>query len=151
MRVVVQRVGEATVSVDGELVERIGPGLVVLVGIAAGDSTDDVAAVAAKLVSLRIFRDADQKMNRSVVDVNGEILVVSQFTLLADVSKGRRPSWVGAAAPEQAEGLIDELVQRLGDAGVPVRTGHFGASMHVALVNDGPVTIVVDCSQGKIA
>ena len=88
MRVVVQRVCEATVTVDDELVERIGPGLVVLVGIAAGDSTDDVAAISAKLASLRIFRDADQKMNRSVVDVNGEILVVSQFTLLADVEQG---------------------------------------------------------------
>ena len=151
MRVVVQRVCEASVSVDAEIVARIGAGLVVLVGIAAGDSTDDVAVIAAKLASLRIFRDADQKMNRSVVDVNGEVLVVSQFTLLADVSKGRRPSWVGAAAPEQAEGLIDELVQRLGEAGVPVRTGIFGASMQVALVNDGPVTIVVDCNQGRIA
>ena len=150
MRVVVQRVGEAKVSVDDELVERIGPGLVVLVGIAATDSTDDVTAISAKLASLRIFRDADQKMNRSVVDVNGEILVVSQFTLLADVSKGRRPSWVGAAPPEQAEALIDELVQRLREAGVPVRTGLFGASMQVALVNDGPVTIVVDSNQGRI-
>ena len=150
MRVVVQRVCEATVTVDDELVERIGPGLVVLVGIAAGDSTDDVAAISAKLASLRIFRDADQKMNRSVLDVNGEVLVVSQFTLLAAVGKGRRPSWVGAAAPEQAEGLIDELVQRLREAGVPVRSGIFGASMQVALVNDGPVTIVVDSNQGRI-
>jgi D-tyrosyl-tRNA(Tyr) deacylase len=151
MRVVVQRVCEASVSVDGEIVERIGAGLVVLVGIAAGDSTDDVTAISAKLTSLRIFRDANQKMNRSVVDVSGEILVVSQFTLLADVKKGRRPSWVDAAAPKQAEGLIDELVQRLGEAGVPIRTGLFGASMQVALVNDGPVTIVVDCNQGRIA
>ena len=151
MRVVVQRVGEATVSVDGQTVERIGHGLVVLVGIAAGDSTDDVAAIAAKLASLRIFRDGDRKMNRSVVDVGGEILVVSQFTLLADVRKGRRPSWVGAAAPEQAEQLIDELVRRLREEGIPVRTGVFGASMQVALINDGPVTIVIDSNQGRIS
>jgi D-tyrosyl-tRNA(Tyr) deacylase len=151
MRVVVQRVGEATVRVDGQTVERIGHGLVVLVGIAAGDSTDDVAAIAAKLASLRIFRDGDQKMNRSVVDVGGEILVVSQFTLLAEVRKGRRPSWVGAAAPEQAEQLIDELVRRLREEGIPVRTGVFGASMQVALINDGPVTIVIDSNQGRIS
>ena len=151
MRVVVQRVGEATVSVDGQTVERIGHGLVVLVGIAAGDSTDDVAAIAAKLASLRIFRDGDRKMNRSVVDVGGEILVVSQFTLLAEVRKGRRPSWVGAAAPEQAEQLFDELVRRLREEGIPVRTGVFGASMQVALINDGPVTIVIDSSQGRIS
>lgn len=151
MRVVVQRVGEATVSVDGQTVERIGHGLVVLVGIAAGDSTDDVAAIAAKLASLRIFRDGDRKMNRSVVDVGGEILVVSQFTLLAEVRKGRRPSWVGAAAPEQAEQLIDELVRRLREEGIPVRTGVFGASMQVALINDGPVTIVIESNQGRIS
>ena len=151
MRVVVQRVGEATVRVDGQTVERIGHGLVVLVGIAAGDSTDDVAAIAAKLASLRIFRDGDRKMNRSVVDVGGEILVVSQFTLLAEVRKGRRPSWVGAAAPEQAEQLIDELVRRLREEGIPVRTGVFGASMQVALINDGPVTIVIDSSHGRIS
>ena len=151
MRVVVQRVGEATVTVDGQTVERIGHGLVVLVGIAAGDSTDDVAAIAAKLASLRIFRDGDRKMNRSVVDVGGEILVVSQFTLLAEVRKGRRPSWVGAAALEQAEQLIDELVRRLREEGIPVRTGVFGASMQVALINDGPVTIVIESNQGRIS
>lgn len=151
MRVVVQRVLEATVSIDGRVVERIGPGLLVLAGIAAGDSSDDVAAMAAKLISLRIFRDDDLKMNRSVADVNGEMLVVSQFTLLADVRKGRRPSWVGAAAPNQAERLVDELVKRLGAEGVPVRTGVFGASMQVALVNDGPVTIVIDSDQGIIS
>ncbi len=150
MRVVVQRVGEATVSVEGQTVERIGHGLVVLVGIAAGDSTDDVSAMCAKLVSLRIFQDGDRKMNRSVVDVEGEILVVSQFTLLAEVRKGRRPSWAGAATPAQAEPLIDELVQGLRRAGVPVRTGTFGASMQVALTNDGPVTIVVDTDRGHI-
>jgi D-tyrosyl-tRNA(Tyr) deacylase len=138
------------VSVEGQTVERIGHGLVVLVGIAAGDSTDDVSAMCAKLVSLRIFQDGDRKMNRSVVDVEGEILVVSQFTLLAEVRKGRRPSWAGAATPAQAEPLIDELVQGLRRAGVPVRTGTFGASMQVALTNDGPVTIVVDTDRGHI-
>lgn len=150
MRVVVQRVGEATVSVDGQTVERIGRGLVVLVGIAAEDSTEDVSAMCAKLISLRIFQDGDRKMNRSVVDVEGEILVVSQFTLLADVRKGRRPSWAGAADPEHAQPLIDELVQGLRSAAVPVRAGIFGASMQVALTNDGPVTIVVDTDRGQI-
>jgi D-tyrosyl-tRNA(Tyr) deacylase len=150
MRVVVQRVCEATVSIDGQTVERIGHGLVVLVGIADGDSTEDVAAISAKLASLRIFRDGDRKMNCSVVDVSGEILVVSQFTLLADVRKGRRPSWVGAAAPGQAKMLIEALVQRLRSAGIPVRTGVFGASMQVALINDGPVTIVLDTDRGRI-
>jgi D-tyrosyl-tRNA(Tyr) deacylase len=90
-------------------------------------------------------------MNRSVVDIGGEILVVSQFTLLAEVRKGRRPSWVGAASPEQAEQLIDELMRRLREEGIPVRTGVFGASMQVALINDGPVTIVIDSNQGKIS
>ncbi len=150
MRVVVQRVGGATVTVDDEIVERIGPGLVVLVGIAAGDSTADVAVISAKLASLRIFHDDDRKMNRSVLDVEGEMLVVSQFTLLADVRKGRRPSWVGAAAPDQAKGLIDELVEQLRNAGIAVRTGVFGASMQVALTNDGPVTIVLDTDRGQI-
>jgi D-tyrosyl-tRNA(Tyr) deacylase len=118
--------------------------------VAPTDSIDDVAALSAKLAGLRIFRDAQGKMNRSVVDIQGEVLVVSQFTLLADTSKGRRPSFVGAAAPDLAEPLVSELVDQLRREGVPVSTGEFGALMQVALVNDGPVTIVVDTEQGRI-
>ncbi len=150
MRVVIQRVQEASVSVGDQVVGRIGAGLVVLVAVAPTDSIDDVAALSAKLAGLRIFRDAQGKMNRSVVDIQGEVLVVSQFTLLADTSKGRRPSFVGAAAPDLAEPLVSELVDQLRREGVPVSTGEFGALMQVALVNDGPVTIVVDTEQGRI-
>lgn len=150
MRAVVQRVSGASVTVDGETVGRIGPGLVVLVGVGAADSSDDVVALSAKMAALRIFRDTDGKMNRSVVDVAGEVLVVSQFTLLADVRKGRRPSYAGAAAPELAERLVNELKERLDSLGIPVSTGTFGARMQVALINDGPVTIVIDTDQGKI-
>lgn len=138
-------------AVDGEAVGRIGPGLVVFVGVGPTDSLEDVAAVSSKLANLRIFRDSEAKMNRSVVDVAGEILVISQFTLLADVRKGRRPSFVGAATPEIAEPLVHELTERLRSEGISVRTGTFGAAMHVALVNDGPVTIVIDTDRGKIA
>lgn len=151
MRAVLQRVREASVSVGGRVVGRIGSGLVVLVGVAPTDSIDDVAALSAKLAGLRVFRDDEGKMNRSVVDIHGEVLVVSQFTLLADTSKGRRPSFVGAATPDIAEPLVNELVDQLRRAGVPVSTGQFGAMMQVALVNDGPVTIVVDTEQGRIS
>ena len=150
MRAVVQRVGQASVTVDGETVGRIGAGLVVLVGISPTDSANDVAALSAKLATLRIFRDEYGKMNRSVVDIAGEILVISQFTLLADVRKGRRPSLAGAGDPELAEPLVGELADRLRNTGVPVRTGTFGAEMQVALINDGPVTIVIDVEGGKI-
>ena len=150
MRAVIQRVQEASVSVGDRVVGRIGAGMVVLVGVAPTDSIDDVAALSAKLAGLRIFRDAEGKMNRSVVDIQGEVLVVSHFTLLADTSKGRRPSFVGAAAPELAEPLVSDLVDQLRREGVPVSTGEFGALMQVALVNDGPVTIVVDTEQGRI-
>lgn len=150
MRAVIQRAGEASVAVDGRVVGRIGPGLVVLVGVAASDSVDDVIALSAKLATLRIFRDDDGKMNRSVVDIEGEVLLVSQFTLLAAVGKGRRPSFVGAAAPQVAEPLLIELADRMRREGVAVRTGVFGATMQVALVNDGPVTIVINTERGRI-
>ncbi len=151
MRAVVQRVAEASVTVEGEEVCRIGPGLVVLVGVAPADTVADVAVLSAKLATLRIFRDDQGKMNRSVVDIAGEVLVVSQFTLLADVRKGRRPSFVGAAAPQFAETLFGELADGLRDQGVAICTGRFGALMQVALINDGPVTIVIDTDEGKIA
>lgn len=135
---------------DGELASEIAGGLVVLVGAAPSDSDADVTALAYKLVELRIFSDDDGKMNRSVVDVGGELLVVSQFTLLSNTRKGRRPSFVGAAPPEQAEPLLERLVEAIIDAGVPCGTGRFGAHMEVELVNDGPVTLVLDVTDGRV-
>ena len=137
-------------TVDGKSVGRIGPGLVVLVGVGQDDSTADVVALSTKLTTLRIFRDDGGKMNRSVVDVGGEILVVSQFTLLADVRKGRRPSFVAAASPALAEPLVNALAEQLRADGLAVGTGTFGAVMQVEMVNDGPVTMVLDTYQGKV-
>jgi D-tyrosyl-tRNA(Tyr) deacylase len=150
MRAVVQRVTEASVTVDTDTVGRIGPGLVVLVGVEPTDTSGDVAALSAKLSTLRIFRDDEGKMNRSVLDVAGEVLLVSQFTLLADVRKGRRPSFAAAALPEFAEPLVDQLADRLRADGISVHTGTFGAAMEVALVNDGPVTIIIHTLRGKV-
>ena len=135
---------------DGELASEIAGGLVVLVGAAPSDSDADVTALAHKLVELRIFSDDDGKMNRSVVDVGGELLVVSQFTLLSNTRKGRRPSFVGAAPPEQAEPLLERLVEAIIDAGVPCGMGRFGAHMEAELVNDGPVTLVLDVTDGRV-
>jgi D-tyrosyl-tRNA(Tyr) deacylase len=151
MRAVVQRVSRAQVVVGDELVGEIGPGLAVLVGIAPSDTGDDVAALAAKLIGLRVFSDDDGRMNLSVADVRGSLLVVSQFTLLGDVRKGRRPSFTGAATPEHAEPLVTALMEALCAAGVPVAGGRFGAHMHVELVNDGPVTLVIEARDGSIA
>jgi D-tyrosyl-tRNA(Tyr) deacylase len=151
MRAVVQRVAEASVSVGGSNVGRIGKGLLVLVGVAPTDTTIDADALADKLAGLRIFPDADDKMNKSLLDTGGEVLLVSQFTLLADVRKGRRPSFVGAAAPEVAEPLLDRIAEELSRSGVTVHTGVFGAKMSVALVNDGPVTLMISSEQGKIS
>ena len=150
MRAVVQRVSEAAVSVAGETIGRIGSGLVVLVGVGQADTGDDVAAISAKLAALRVFRDDDGKMNRSIADVAGECLIISQFTLLGDVKKGRRPSFAGAAPPELAQPLVAELAAQLRAQGIAVREGSFGAVMQVSLINDGPVTIVIDTDHGKI-
>ena len=144
MRAVVQRVGEASVAVGGEVVGAIGTGLLVLLGVAEGDSGEDVAWLAAKCVGLRIFRDEAGKMNRSVAEVGGAVLVVSQFTLLGDCRRGRRPSFVAAAAPADADRLYRSFCDAVRSAGVPVRTGTFRADMDVALVNDGPVTLLLD-------
>jgi D-aminoacyl-tRNA deacylase len=145
VRIVLQRVSEASVTVEDVVVSRIGPGLLLLVGIAAGDGEAQADWLAEKVAGLRIMGDGEGKMNLSVRDVGGEVLAVSQFTLLADTRKGKRPSFVGAAPPEEAEPLFDYLCERVRAAGVvSVKTGSFGAMMSVALVNDGPVTIVLE-------
>lgn len=144
MRAVIQRVSSASVTVDGEVVGRIGQGLCVLLGVATDDTADDVAYMANKIVGLRVFEDDEGKMNRSVTEVGGAMLVVSQFTLYGDCRKGRRPSFVGAAGPEQGNELYESFVAAVREQGVTVETGRFRAMMDVALVNDGPVTLLVD-------
>ena len=144
MRAVVQRVSEAAVSVDGAVVGRCGRGLLALVGVAHGDDDTAVARLAAKVARLRVFEDDAGRFDRSIVDVAGSALVVSQFTLLADTTKGNRPSFTRAAPPELAEPLLERFADALRAEGVPVETGRFGARMTVSLVNDGPVTIVLD-------
>ena len=144
MKVVVQRVSRASVSVDGETVASIGRGLVLLVGAAQEDGEEEARRLAVKCAELRIFSDADGKFNLSLLEVGGEALVVSQFTLLADTRRGRRPSFVGAAPPEVAEPLVEAFSQAMREAGVPTQAGRFGAKMTVELVNEGPVTIVLD-------
>jgi D-tyrosyl-tRNA(Tyr) deacylase len=143
VRAVVQRVSRAEVRVAGEVTGRVGRGLVVLLGVAVGDGDEDARALAAKVAKLRIFPSEERPIDRSVLDVRGDALVVSQFTLLADTSKGNRPSFVGAARPEEAERLYDLFCAALREQGVAVETGRFGAMMEVDLVNDGPVTIVL--------
>lgn len=149
MRALLQRVSEAAVSVGGEEVARIGPGLLVLLGVAQGDSAEDARYLAGKVAGLRIFEDEAGKMNRSVLEVGGEVLVVSQFTLLADCRKGRRPSFTAAAGPEEAEALYEVFVDELRERSVPVATGVFQAHMHVTLTNDGPVTILLESRPGS--
>ena len=144
MRVVVQRVQRASVVVGDETVSDIGPGLVVLLGVAASDSTSECDRLAAKVARLRIFEDDGGRFDRSLVDVAGEAMVVSQFTLVADTRKGSRPSFTDAAAPDLAEPLYERFCERLGANGVRVARGVFGARMAVSLVNYGPVTIVLD-------
>ncbi len=145
MRAVVQRVSQASVSVDGVgRVGAIGAGLCVLIGV-THDDTDELAdRMAAKLAKLRVFADDEGKMNRSVLDIGGSVLVVSQFTLYADAAKGNRPSFVAAAAPDVAEPLIERLVEALRSTGVAVETGRFRTDMAVSLTNDGPVTIIIE-------
>jgi D-tyrosyl-tRNA(Tyr) deacylase len=145
MRIVLQRVKEASVTVAGEKISAIGPGLLLLVGVAQGDGAPEADWLAEKVAGLRIMADDEGKMNRSVRDVGGAVLAVSQFTLLADTRKGKRPSFVGAAPPEEATRLFDNFCERLRATGVdPVETGRFGAMMDVSLVNDGPVTILLE-------
>lgn len=144
MRGLVQRVTRASVTVDGEVVGAIGPGLCVLVGVTHDDDEATAAKLADKVWGLRVMADGDGVMNRSVADTTGEVLVVSQFTLYGDTRKGRRPSWIDAARPEQAEPLVGAVVAELRRLGATVATGVFGADMAVELVNDGPVTLLLE-------
>ncbi len=150
MRVVLQRVTKASVVVAGETVAAIGSGFLALVGVGDEDTDADADVVAAKVAGLRVFSDSDGRFNESLADAGGAVLVVSQFTLLGDVRRGRRPSFSKAAAPEVAEPLVDRFADGLRGAGIEVATGVFGAMMQVRLVNDGPVTLVIDAGGGRI-
>ena len=149
MKALLQRVTGASVSVGGEVVGKIGQGLVVFVGVANGDTEKDAQYLAQKTVSLRIFSDEEGKFNLSALDIKGELLVVSQFTLLADTRKGRRPSFIEAAPPAQAEELFEQFVEQARSTGLKVETGRFQQYMQVEIHNDGPVTILLD-SQEKV-
>jgi D-tyrosyl-tRNA(Tyr) deacylase len=144
LKALLQRVSRASVTVDGKEVGRIGQGLVVLLGVADGDTEKDAGYLVSKIVNLRIFADNQSKFNLSALDVKGELLFVSQFTLLADARKGRRPSFVGAAPPEQAEALFDYAVGLARESGLKVATGLFQQHMQVEILNDGPVTVMLD-------
>ena len=144
MRAVVQRVSEAAVTADGAVRGAIGPGLLVLLGIAVGDDAATAGRLAGKVARLRVFENDEGRFDRSLLDTGGAALVVSQFTLLADTTKGNRPSFTGAAPPEEAEPLYEAFCDELRGVGIPVVTGVFGARMAVSLVNDGPVTIVLE-------
>ena len=144
MKAVIQRVSQARVEVDGEVTGTCGRGLMILLGVAAGDTEDDMDRLLAKIVKLRIFEDENGKMNRSVQDVNGEMLVVSQFTLLANYRHGNRPDFLQAAPPREAERLYERFIEKASGMVSHVGHGRFGADMQVSLVNDGPVTIVMD-------
>ena len=144
MRAVVQRVREASVKTEGEIISRIGGGLLVLLGVAREDHRSEAEYLASKISNLRIFEDEAGKMNRSLIDTGGDMLVVSQFTLLGDCRKGRRPSFISAAEPDRANKLYEYFVEAVRQLGIPVATGRFKAMMAVALVNDGPVTLILE-------
>ena len=144
MRAVVQRVSEASVTVDGKVVGQIGPGLCVLLGVAQGDGVADVEWMATKVCELRIFEDEAGKMNRSVLDTGGALLAISQFTLLGDAQKGRRPSFIGAARPEEAQPLYAKFCALCRERGLRVEEGVFRATMTVLIVNEGPVTLILE-------
>jgi D-tyrosyl-tRNA(Tyr) deacylase len=144
LRAVIQRVTRASVAIDAETVGKIGRGLLVLLGVTHADTAADARWLAEKIVGLRIFNDADGKMNLGLTDIGGSVLVVSQFTLYGDAQKGRRPSFIAAARPEQAIPLYEAFVNGIKALGVPVETGRFGATMAVELINEGPVTLILD-------
>lgn len=147
MRAVVTRVSQASVSIDGAVCGQIGPGLLVLLGVGPGDTPAHSRKLADKILGLRIFSDADGKMNRSLADIGGEVLVVSQFTLYGDCRKGRRPSFIGAAGPELGQSLYEQFLQDCQALGFTPQHGQFGADMAVASVNDGPVTLILDTAE----
>lgn len=144
MRAVLQRVKSAQVSIDGAVTGKIGNGILLLLGVSAQDGPKEADFLAEKAVNLRIFEDAEGKMNLSLLDIGGEMLIVSQFTLYGDCRKGRRPSFTGAARPETAVPLYERFIANVRASGIPVKTGKFGAEMLVALENDGPVTLLLD-------
>ena len=144
MRAVIQRVTSSSVTVGDELVGGIGKGLLVLLGVATSDKADDAKYLADKIANLRIFEDSNHKINHSLIDTGGEMLVVSQFTLLGDCNKGRRPSFVKAAPPDLANELYQQFVKRVRQKGITVKTGRFQTMMKVSLINDGPVTLIVE-------
>ena len=144
MRAVVQRVKKSSVNVDNQIIGRIDKGLLVLLGVAKGDTPSDADYLANKIVNLRIFEDDDAKMNRSLLTIGGKMLVISQFTLLGDCRKGRRPSFIAAASPQKAAELYECFVQQVRRLGIAVETGRFQAKMEVDLINDGPVTLVLE-------
>lgn len=149
MKAVLQRVTEARVTSEGQVLGEIGRGIVVLLGVAQGDEESDARILAAKTANLRVLADAQSKFNLSILESGGQALVISQFTLIADARRGRRPSFDQAAAPDVAEALVDRFCQFLRDEGVPVQIGRFGAHMQVDIHNDGPVTIVLDTNDLK--
>ena len=144
MKAVVQRVKSASVSINGELFSSVGKGLLVLLGIEKADTTEEAVYICDKLLKLRIFEDENEKMNYSVTDIGGEILVVSQFTLAGSVKKGTRPSFDNAMKPDEAEVLYEKFVEMMKQSHLNIKTGKFGAMMEVALINDGPVTFIVE-------
>ena len=150
MRAVLQRVSSASVAVDGETIGRINTGLVVLVGVEAGDVNRDATVIADKISGLRVFGDEDGRMNLSLIDIDGSVLLISQFTLVADVRWGRRPSFVAAAEPALAKPLIELIAVSLTSAGIDVACGEFGAMMDVHLVNAGPVTVTLEVRGGRV-
>ena len=147
MRAVVTRVSQASVSIDGAVCGQIGPGLLVLLGVGPSDTPAHSRKLADKILGLRIFSDADGKMNRSLADIGGEVLVASQFTLYGDCRKGRRPSFIGAAGPELGQSLYEQFLQDCQALGFTPQHGQFGADMAVASVNDGPVTLILDTAE----
>ena len=144
MRAVVQRVKESSVTVGGDIIGKIGAGLLVFLGVSKEDTINDVNYLADKILNLRIFEDEHGKMNRSLLEARGDMLVVSQFTLLGDCRKGRRPSFTDAAEPDKANELYEQFVEKAGSSGIRVKTGRFRAMMDVQLINDGPVTLIVE-------
>lgn len=149
MKIVVQRVSQAKVEVEGKTVGAIGPGVVVLIGITHDDTTNQAIWLANKLINLRIFEDVQGKINQSILEINGQALIISQFTLYADCSGGRRPSFTQAARPELAKQLYEKFIEEVQKGGVKVQAGIFGAEMQVSLLNDGPVTLILERSPAE--